>query len=311
MRLLERYGLVLVLAIAILGFSLWLPDTFPNVGNFKAMVDSQAIILLLALAATMPLRCGDFDLSISGVMTASGSLVAIQTSHGTSLALAFVYAVVLGVVVGGINGFLIVKLGVDSFVTTLGMMTALGGLSYAFTNNAVITDLPSSLLTLSRHEFFGLPTIVWLGWILVIVAWYVYERTPLGRYLLFVGGSRDAARLAGVRVDAVRIGSFVACSTLAAITGLLLAGSIGQMDPSIGPQYLLQPFAGVFLGATTIAVGRVNAFGTIVALYLLTVGITGLQLYGVDPWVSNVFNGGALMVAVAFARLAARSSGNR
>jgi ribose transport system permease protein len=83
------------------------------------------------------------------------------------------------------------------------------------------------------------------------------------------------------------------------------------MDPSVASQFLLQPFAGVFLGATTIAVGRVNALGTLVALYLLVVGITGLQLLGADPWVSDVFNGVALVLAVAFARLAARANISR
>jgi ribose transport system permease protein len=307
----ERYGLVMALVIAFVAFSVALPDIFPTLGNLKAMIDSQAIILLLAIAVTLPLRAGDFDLSIAGLMAASGCLVAQLTTTGTSLWLAVLAAVGLGLATGLINGFLIVKVGVDSFVSTLGMMTALNGLSYAFVSNRVITNLPPELLNIARTEFLGFPSIVWIGWILVAAFWYIYERTPLGRYILFIGGSRDSARLAGLRVDRLRIGAFVACSIICALSGVLLAGEIGQMDPSVGSQFLLQPFAGVFLGATTIAVGRVNALGTLVALYLLVVGITGLQLFGADPWVSNVFNGAALVLAVAFARLAARSAASR
>jgi ribose transport system permease protein len=307
----ERYGLVLALFVALAAFSVALPDIFPTLGNLRAMIDSQAIILLLAIAVTLPLRMGDFDLSIAGLMTASGCLAAQLTTHGVSLELAILAAVGIGLATGLINGFLIVKVGVDSFVTTLGMMTALVGLSFAFTNNRDITNLPPDLLNLARYQILGFPNVVWIGWILVGVAWYVYERTPLGRYILFIGGSRESARLAGLRVDRLRMGAFLTCSTICALTGVLLAGDVGQMDPSVASQFLLQPFAGVFLGATTIAVGRVNALGTLVALYLLVVGITGLQLFGADPWVSDVFNGVALVLAVAFARLAARANVSR
>jgi len=307
-RIAERYGLVVALVVAFVAFSIALPDIFPTLGNLKAMIDSQAIILLLAIAVTLPLRAGDFDLSIAGLMAASGCLTAQLMTHGVSLELAVLAVLGLGVATGLINGFLIVKVGVDSFVTTLGMMTALNGLAYAFVNNSDITNLPSSLLNLARFEILGFPNVVWIGWLLVLVFWYIYERTPLGRYILFIGGSRDSAKLAGLRVDRLRMGAFLACSIIAALTGVLLAGEIGQMDPSVGSQFLLQPFAGVFLGATTIAVGRVNALGTVVALYLLVVGITGLQLFGADPWVTDVFNGAALVLAVAFARLAARAN---
>ncbi len=307
----ERYGLVVALVIAFVAFSIALPGMFPTLGNLKAMIDSQAIILLLAIAVTLPLRSGDFDLSIAGLMTASGCLTAQLTTHGVSLGLAILAVLGLGLATGLINGFLIVKVGVDSFVSTLGMMTALSGLAYAFVNNQDVTNLPPDLLSLARYQILGFPNVVWIGWILVAVAWYIYERTPLGRYILFIGGSRDSAKLAGLRVDRLRMGAFLACSIISALTGVLLAGEIGQMDPSVASQFLLQPFAGVFLGATTIAVGRVNALGTVVALYLLVVGITGLQLFGADPWVSDVFNGAALVLAVAFARLAARANVSR
>ena len=92
-----------------------------------------------------------------------------------------------------------------------------------------------------------------------------------------------------------------------AIAGVMLTSSVGSLDPSLSGQFLLQPFAAAVLGAATITVGRFNALGTLVGIYLLVVGITGLQLLGVEPWVSDVFNGGMLVIAVAFATLAAKS----
>lgn len=305
----SRYGVVLALIVLIIGFSVALPETFPTEGNFRTMVNAQAIVLVLAIAATIPLRAGDFDLSIAAVMTTCAAVTAKIVTSGQSVLLALLAVLAVGVVIGLIHGFLVVRVGVDSFITTLGSLTALTGAAYAITDSQIISGFPPALLDISRTEFLGLPTLTWIGWLLVAIIWYVYERTPIGRYLVFVGGSRESARLAGIRVDAIRIGAFVASAVISAIAGLLFAASLGSVDPSVSGQYLLQPFAAAFLGATTITVGRFNAIGTLVGLYLLVVGITGLQLLGAEPWVSDVFNGIALVLAVTFARLAARSRG--
>jgi len=306
LRYAEQYGLLVVLIFAFVVFSLLLPQTFATEGNMRAMINSQAIILLLALAETFPLRSGEFDLSIAGVMTAAGAITAILTVNGFGLPVALLTVALLGLVVGLINGLLVVRVGINSFIVTLGISTALGGLAFAITGSRIIPNIPADVLALSRTQILGFPLVVWIGWVFVVVLWYLYERTPLGRFLLFVGGSRESARLAGLRVDRIRIGAFITCSMIAALTGVLFAGSVGQLDPSVAGQFLLQPFAAVFLGATAITVGRFNALGTIIALYLLTIFVTGLQLLGADPWVSNVFNGVALVLAVTFARLAAR-----
>ena len=304
----EQYGLLVVLVVAFIVFSLLLPETFATEGNVRAMINSQAIILLLALAETFPLRSGEFDLSIAGVMTAAGAITAVLTVEGYGLPIALAAVAILGLVIGLTNGVLVVKVGINSFIVTLGISTALGGLAFAITGSRIVPNIPAEVLSLSRTQTLGFPMVVWIGWVFVVVLWYLYERTPLGRFLLFVGGSRESARLAGLRVDRIKIGAFVTCSMIAALTGVLFAGSVGQLDPSVAGQFLLQPFAAVFLGATAITVGRFNAVGTLIALYLLTVFVTGLQLMGADPWVSNVFNGIALVLAVTFARLAARLS---
>jgi ribose transport system permease protein len=298
-----RYVLLFVLASFIATFAIWLPDKFWTELNFRAMINSQAIILLLALAATIVLRTGDFDLSIASVMTLTAATSAVLVRDGRSLLLVVCVAFTIGVIVGLVNGFLIVKIGVSSFITTLGMMTALTGVAIAVTNSRQIYNLEGPMLTLARHKILDFPLRTWYGWVLVIVLWYVYERTPIGRYLLFIGGSKDAARLAGLNVDVIKMAAFVASSIVAALTGIVLAGFLGGIDPNIGPGFLLQPFTGAFLGATALHVGRFNALGTVIAVYLLVVGITGLMLLGAERWVNEVFNGGALVLAVTFARL--------
>jgi ribose transport system permease protein len=305
----SRYGIVIVLAVMIVAFSIALPNTFPTVGNTQTIVNSGAVTLLLALAATIPLRAGDFDLSIAGTMIVSATVVAQLTSNGMNWVLALLIVLVAGALIGLVNAVLIVGVGLNGFVATLGTLTALEGLGLAISQGQVLTGVSSGVVKVATKNEFGLQSMTWYVWIIAIGLWYIFERTPSGRYLLFVGGNPRAALLAGLSVVRIRSMAFVGGGVLSALAGFFFAGSIGSVDASVAGQYLLQPYAAAFLGATTIAVGRFNALGTVVGLYLLMVGIAGLQLYGASSWVTNVFNGLALIAAITFAKFAASRRG--
>lgn len=305
----SRYGAVFFLLAMVGVFSLLLPDTFPTVSNFRSIANSYALLLLLSGIATLALRIGEFDLSIAATMVFAAAVATVGSVRlNQPLLVVLGLCLVVGLVVGSINGFLIVRIGVGSLITTLGMLTALGGVTFGVMGNTVIGGVPDSIKVVARTQVLRITTLTLMGWFFIASLWYVYERTPLGRYMLFVGGNPDAARLAGLRVDKIRFLTLVASSSLAALAGFLLAGRLGAMDPSIGPQFLLQPFAAAFLGATMIKIGRFNAVGTLIALYLIAVGVTGLQLLGAEPWVANLFNGAVLVVAVAIARVVERSN---
>jgi ribose transport system permease protein len=304
-----RYGVVFAALLMIVVFSVLLPDTFPTWGNAKTIVNSSAIVLVLALAATLPLRAGGFDLSIAGTMVVSAGLVAVLTSNGTPWPVALVAVLAVGALVGAVNSALIVGLGLDGFVVTLGMLTALEGIALAISGGEILTGVSDSVIAIATHQILGIQAITWYAWILVAIMFYIYNWTPAGRYLLFVGGSPDASKLAGLAVTRIRTVALMSAGVLSGFAGFLLAGSFGAVDTSIAGQYLLQPYAAAFLGATTIAVGRFNALGTLVGLYLLLIGIAGLQLFGATAWATNVFNGGALIAAITFAKLASNRRG--
>lgn len=305
-----RHAVFIVLVVMVAIFSGLSPSTFPTVGNWVAMVQSQAILLVLALGVTIPLRSGDFDLSIAATMGFAGAVIGVLTAnHGVPTAAGILIALTVGLVIGALHALLIVGVGLDAFVTTLGTMTALGGLAFAVTNSFIITGLPGDLLEFSRHKIFRLPLSAFYGWGLAFVLWYVYEHTPVGRFLLFVGGNRDASRQAGLPVKRIRTLAFISAAVISSFAGVLLVGTLGAVDPSVGPSFLLAPYAAAFLGATTIQPGRFNVWGTVLALYLIIVGITGLQLLGAQPWVTDLFTGSALVAALLFARFTrARSS---
>jgi ribose transport system permease protein len=303
---LYRYAVVLALAALIVVFSAVEPTTFPTLGNLRTIVNSQGVLLVLALGLTAPLISGDFDLSIGATLGFCGTLVAALVGtlgwDGTPAMLVTLAAAVL---IGLINGWMVVEIGINAFIATLASSTVLAGLTLYISNGTILTSVPVALENFAQTRIPGLGIGVTpiVGFILAAVLWYAYEHTPLGRQLFFVGEGREVARLVGLPVRRLRVGAFVTAAVFSGLAGLLLAGELGGLTPSVGPTFLLPAYAAAFLGATTIKPGRFNAVGTLVALYLLVVGVTGLELLGVASWVEQVFNGVALAVAVAFARL--------
>src|ERR1700722_8670251 len=149
----SRYGVVIVLLLMIVAFSIALPHTFPTIGNVKTIVNSAAVTMLLALAATLPLRAGDFDLSIAGTMIVSAAIVAQLTPGKVGWVLALVIVLAVGATVGVINAFLIVVIGLNGFVATLGSLTVLEGLGLAITGGQVVSVASLHVRNFTTHNF--------------------------------------------------------------------------------------------------------------------------------------------------------------
>jgi ribose transport system permease protein len=210
--------------------------------------------------------------------------------------------------VGLVHAVLIVKLGLASFIVTLGSGTAFLGLAYALSDSA-ISGVSGSFTNFISADFGGLQVFFFITVGLVILLWYVYGYTPLGRQLYFVGASREVARLAGLPVERLRAGSLIAASMVAALTGVLSAAYLDGSDPTVGGNLLLPVTSSTLLGATAIWPGRANPWGAFVASYFLVTGYTGLQDLGLSGWIQQVFYGGALVVAIAVSHFAGRGTG--
>jgi ribose transport system permease protein len=303
----DQLAVPIALLVMIAGFSIAMPETFFTVRNLQTIIASQAVILLLALATTIPLRAGVFDLSFPSLMFGCAAVAAILTvKHGWSLEAAALAAFVAALAGGVLNGYLVAVIGIDSFIATLGTGSLFIGGAYYLTGLELISGVPEDVTNFARAEFLGLPAAAWYAWIIAAVLWAVYEYTPYGRRLLFVGGNPEASRLVGLPVRRLRWSTYVWAALICAFAGLLMIGQLGAFDASTSATYLLQPIAAAFLGAAAIQTGRFNVVGTVIGVYLLAVGVTGLQLIGVPAWVSSVFNGATLILAVGFARLASR-----
>ena len=302
-RLASQFLLAAVLLILIVVFSVLRPEAFFTVANFKGIAVNQIVVVFAALGLLAPLIVGELDLSIGYVIGLSQAIVVgLMAKQGLDVPLAIVAALAACLIVGVVNGLLVVRLGINSLITTLAVGSILYGIVIWYTGGEVISEnVPLSFQDLANNEFLSLPLAIWYGIALLVVLEILFSFKPLGRRMYAVGGNRRAAELVGIRVRAITVGAFAASALIAGIGGIIIASRLNSAQPELGPQFLLPAYAAAFLGATTIRPGRFNPLGTVVAVYLVAVLVAGLQNMGVPSWGEYMVDGAALIVGVALA----------
>lgn len=310
LKALPRFGMVALLLLLVVVFSILRPESFANSANLRTILVESAVLTILALAVMIPLIANDFDLSVASVLGLASILAAgLPDRQGLSVTMTIVAVLLVGVVIGAVHAVAIVGFDLPPVVVTLGTSTILTGIVLWYTNGSVLYEgVPEGLLTLGTQTVFGLPLPVYYMIAVTAVLWFILERRPWGRYLYAVGSSQVAARLAGVNVSRVRVTALIACSTLAALAGVVLTARVGSGNPTISNAYFLPAFAAAFLSLAAFRLGFFNPLGVVLSVYLLAVGVNGLSLLGVPSWVEPVFNGTALVVAIALARVSVGKS---
>jgi ribose transport system permease protein len=301
------YGAVIVWLGVVVLFSLLEPDTFATSQNARIILSNEAISAIVALGLVLPLAADQFDLSIAAVMGfAVVVLGALTANEGWDPLTASVVVIGMGALIGAVNGLLVVKLRVSSFIATLGMSSVLAAGIYKVSNGQdFVEGIPEGLIKVGQSEFLGVPLPVYYMVAIAAVLYFLLEHMPFGRKLYATGFNADAARLSGVRTDRLAFISLVGSATLAALAGVLLVARIGTAPYDAGAPYLLPAFAAALLGSTQFRPGRFNVLGTLAAIYLLATGVKGLELmYPNNPWIDDLFQGVALILAVSLSVLA-------
>jgi ribose transport system permease protein len=311
LRLAPTYGLVILMLGLIVLFSILLPTTFPTVLNLRSILSDKAIIALLALAAMIPMVAGRIDLTVGYAIVLWHILaISLQTIYGLPWPVAVGIVLVLGVVIGALNGLLVEVARIDSFIATLGTGTVLYALALWHTGGRqMVGALPDAFYAINGTFLFGLPITAYYVLAITLALWVILDYTPTGRYLYAIGANQRAAELNGIPTRKFVIGAFVASGLLTALAGVLLASKLRIGQASVGLEFLLPALVGAFLGSTTIKPGRVNVWGTIVGVMILAVGISGIQQFGGSFWVEPMFNGTTLLIAIGIAGYAQRKKG--
>jgi ribose transport system permease protein len=300
----RRFSVVYLFALIFVLFGATEPGTFITAATVKGVLGQQVIAGVLALAVLVPLVTGVFDLSAGSMLGFSLVIVNLFAEHHTMAAgPAALVAVAACMVCGAVNGVVVVKFNVNSFIATLGTSQVLLALSLLMSGNTDIAGvIPHSFQKWGQTNVLGLPIVFYYLIVLAIIVWLLLEHTVLGRRLFAVGGNEDAARLAGVPTKRLAFGTLIMSAGLSGLAGVIFAAQVGVFDASYGQALLFPAFAAVFLGATQIK-GRPNVWGTMLAVYMLAFGVQGIALKFASAtyWISPLFNGVALVISVAVA----------
>jgi ribose transport system permease protein len=312
---LEKSGLLvfLVILIAVFAANPTAGGKFRTLANVQNVLANQSVTGLIALAMLIPLVAGYFDLSVAAIAGLSNVTVAsLISDHGQSVAVGLVAGIVIGVLAGAVNAFLIAALNLDAFITTLGTYIFWSGALALYTGGKTISsNIPLDFSLWTTKKWLGIPRPFWLLIIAAVIVWFFLSQIPFGRKLAAIGSNEMAALLAGIRTRRAVAVTYLLSGLLAGVAGALLTSSNGGGDATSAISYLFPALAAVFLGRTAIDPGHYNVWGTMLGLFFVAVAVDGFTLLGASASVTQMFNGGALVISIAVATFSTRARERR
>ena len=302
--LLTRYSLVMLWIVMVIVLMLVIPSGIDPIVALRAVLGQMTPIIFLGLAVVITMAVGEFDLSFAAIFGFSAVAVpSLNVLYHWPIAIAIAASFVFALLWGLINGLLIVFVGINSVVVTLGVSSVAAGLGFFLSQETTVSGIDPALSVVATGRFLDLPLVFWYGIIFVAIVAYVMSATPTGRNMLFVGSNPAVAKLAGISVKSVRMGAYLSSAALCGFAGIVLALGLGGFNPGTAATNLMPTFAAVFLGTVAVLPGRFNPIGMAIAAYFLLTGVFGLQLLGLTGWVVQVFYGAALVIAVTVSHI--------
>ncbi len=293
---------LVILALVLAAFSIANPNFLSplNISNMMAFLPELGII---ALGMTLLLTAGEFDLSVGAVFALSPVVVMLLAQNGiVAIGTALLIGLMVSVAVGAINGLIVTKVGISSFLVTLSMLLIVRGVALYITQGFPLKswNQPGPFVTLLAGSFefgpFRLYTSLWWFIALTLLAAYILNYAKVGNWISAVGSNRNAAMARGVPADAVKIWLFILTSTLAGLAGMISAFRISAASPVAGTGYELEVIAMVVVGGTALNGGRGTILGTIVGAFMLRAIRNGIVLVGVPGLAFNIFVGAIILV---------------
>ena len=314
---LRRYGGVLAMLAIFAFFALNLPETFLTARNLINITQQVSMLAVVAATMTVVMVIGDFDLSVGAMASLAGVVAAVLFVQGWPVPMAVAAALAVGLIGGLINGFMVSFVGILPFVATLATLTIFSGAAFIISDGRTIfgRDIPEAFSGFARNglalgevdgRLLVLPNLTLVALAVVASVWVVLEQTSYGRRLYSIGGNREAARLAGIPVTALRFSAFAFTALGAALAGLMTASRVASANPTQGDGLMLTAIAAVFLGMTLTRDGQPRVLATLAGVLVLGVLDNGLTQMRVDSYVREVMVGLIILTSVGVSALSQR-----
>jgi ribose transport system permease protein len=305
---LARYGTLASLAALLIVFSLARSDVFPTVDNLLNIMNQVSILGTMAFGLTVCLVMGLFDLSIAAMATLGGyvaTFLLVQYPDTISVPLAVLISLAVAGAIGIFNGLIVSYLGISAFIATLATGSIITGAMLGISNSkTIITGIPDEFLVIGQGSVFGVSNPILIMLAIGVILWLLLEHTQLGRHLYAIGGSAEASRLSGIAVKRYAPIALAICAGCAGLGGLIAASVLGAGRPQgVGDTYLLNAFAAVFIGASSLRPGKFHIIGTFIGVMLIGVINNGLSVMGVPTYWQYIVQGVLLIIALFSAGL--------
>jgi len=313
---LRQSGTLLGFAAILIFLTIQLPDTFLTARNLINISQQLSMLAVVAATMTIVMVMNDFDLSVGSMASLAGIVAAVLFAAGFPVWVGLLAAFGVGLLGGLFNGFLVSVLGILPFVATLGTLTVFSGTAFLISDGKTIfgRDIPEGFSGFARAGIeigdIRIPFLTLTALAVIAVCWFVLEQTNFGRRLYAIGGNREAAHLAGIRVKRLRLMAFALTGLGAAGAGLMYAARVASANPTQGSGLMLDAIAAVFLGMTMSRQGEPRVLYTVVGVLMLGVLDNGLTQLRVDSYVREILVGLIVISAVAIAAFSKRNTAN-
>jgi ribose/xylose/arabinose/galactoside ABC-type transport system permease subunit len=296
-------GVGLALVALIIYFSAT-AENFLTVANFSTLLTQTSVVAMIAVGMTMVIIAGEIDLSVGATVGLAGTLMSLLVINlGWSLVTASALAVGIAVLVGAFIGVLRVVWAIPSFITTLGLLSALRGIAFYISDGLTIGPMPQAFDSLWYGTILGVPLPVALMVVTIGLGWLVLSQMRFGRHLYAVGGNPVTASRYGVPVGTIRIAVFVIVQVLAAVGGIMLVSRLNSGSATVGEHIELDVIAAVIVGGTSLNGGHGRLIGTVLGVMFVAVLRNGMVLAGIDPIVFLIAQGLVIILAVWWSML--------
>ena len=298
-HLLADYG-IFVAFIALCSVLAVAEESFMTWGNWVNVLRQTSINGILAIGMTCVILTRGIDLSVGSLLAVSGIVAASFVTSGASnnLPLAVLAGLGVGLGLGMVNGLLVARLGLPSFVVTLGMLSVARGLTFIFNDGMPIANLTPAFRTIGQGVVLGVPVPVLILAATFLVFWFILNYTTFGRYVYAVGGNEKSARTSGVKTGWITFSVYAISGLLAGLAGIILAARTTSALPQAGVAYELDAIAAVVIGGTSLSGGVGSLTGTLIGALIIGVINNGLDLLGVSSYFQQVIKGVIIVAAV-------------
>ena len=287
-------------------------DSFFQLDNYFYMLKQTAMIIIVASAATILMMTGNFDLSTGSAVAFAGCVYALLIKNGMTLLPAAMMAVVVGIMIGIINGTMVTKLNFPPFIATLCMMYISRGIALILANGATIRDnMPPEIGYLASRDFLGLPIFVVFIIIALAVFVFIERKTLLGKYALAIGGNKNAAFFSGINTGAIVFAIYVIIGGLAGFAGVMSASRLSAGDPRGMVGFEFDVILAIILGGTSMSGGKGSVIGTFFgALVVASLG-NGLDMLNILTFWQSILKGIIFVLAIVLHEKLLRNIGKK